>query len=381
MKADIIIDLQAIPISADGTATALKILLPGLFSISQNYNYYLAGNSESLNFFLSSNCKNVTGEAWIKKQGDIVTRIIKEFFIDHIKINRIAPKIFFAPCTLVPYGINKNITTVSVVHDLAVFKVPNIYTNIRTTYHKALFKSIKDGHVSHFICVSEATKYDLQSILNINKENITTIPHANPAPDYIRIDEEIEQYRRKLKLPPRYILFVGKLQPRKNLPRLIEAFNKISNDSINNELHLVICGKLSWMTDEIKSKLFKSPAHNRIIFANEVSNNDLLWYYRCATIFTYISLYEGFGLPILEAMSAGTPVVTSNFGAMAEIAGNAALLVDPLDVDAIANGLNALLQDETLQEKLRLEGKKRIKNYTVQNMISEYHNLFNKLMK
>jgi glycosyltransferase involved in cell wall biosynthesis len=163
---------------------------------------------------------------------------------------------------------------------------------------------------------------------------------------------EVAAFRRRRELPDRFILFVGTQEPRKNLERLIEAFARIPQ----GEAKLVLVGGKGWLYDDLFAKIEALSLRDAVVFPGYVGSEELPLWYNAATAFAYPSLYEGFGMPVTEALACGTPVVTSTSSSLPEAAGGAALLVDPEDVEAIATGLTRILDDDTLREALTERG-------------------------
>jgi glycosyltransferase involved in cell wall biosynthesis len=182
--------------------------------------------------------------------------------------------------------------------------------------------------------------------------------------------EAVREFRRRTGLERPYILFVGTLEPRKNLVRLLEAYRLlVEQHGIPHDL--VICGALGWHTGPIRQALGESAVRERVHLAGYVSDSELPLWYAAADLFVYPSLFEGFGLPPLEAMACGTPVVLSNAPSLLEVAGGAdpqrdqaaALLVDPFDPQAIAGGLAQVLCNAELAERLRTRGIARAQTF------------------
>ena len=167
--------------------------------------------------------------------------------------------------------------------------------------------------------------------------------------------------KEKYKINKKYILFVGTLQPRKNIVRLIEAFSKIHHQQ---QLNLVIVGKKGWMYEEILEAPKQYGIENQIKFLEFVPDEDLSLLYKNALCFVLPSLYEGFGLPVLEAMTQGCPVITSNVSSLPEAGGDAALYVNPEDVDEIAAKMQSLVKDEELRKTLIEKGYKQVKKFS-----------------
>jgi glycosyltransferase involved in cell wall biosynthesis len=160
--------------------------------------------------------------------------------------------------------------------------------------------------------------------------------------------------RERYHLPERYLLFVSTIEPRKNLTRLLAAFERVHMARLTDAL--VVVGKRGWLYEDFFAAVEHSPSRKAVIFPGYVADADLPAIYAGAQALAFPSLFEGFGLPVLEAMACGTPVVCSNSSSLPEIAGNAAFLVDPLDADALADVLGRMLQDGSLREQLRERG-------------------------
>ncbi len=175
--------------------------------------------------------------------------------------------------------------------------------------------------------------------------------------------------RRQYGLPLRFVLALGTLEPRKNLPRLIRAFEQVAEDV--PDLDLVLAGKAGYQAGELRAQVRASPAAARIVLPGHVAAADLPAVYGLAQAFAFPSLDEGFGLPILEAMACGVPVVTGNRSAMREVAGDAAELVDPEDVDSIVLGLRHVLTDAARSETLRERGLVRAAEFTWERTAAE----------
>lgn len=207
---------------------------------------------------------------------------------------------------------------------------------------------------AHIITLSNATAADLRRILGAPGSKITVIPLAADPDFHPRGAEEITRMREKLGLRGKYALYVGSNKPHKNLVRLIEAWSRANPDAI-----LVIAGHWDPRFPEAKQVLQDLSLGGRVIFRENLSADEVPVLMSGAEVFVFPSLYEGFGLPPLEAMASGTPVVCSNASGLAEVVGEAALLFDPLDVQDIASNLSRVLKDKGLADSLRGQGLAR----------------------
>lgn len=220
---------------------------------------------------------------------------------------------------------------VTTIHDLVPIRFPEISHPKIVSTHRARLKWVKK-EVNRVIAVSEATKKEIVHLLDIDPGKIVVIPEAPDPGLKISNKEEVTRTKKKFGIPENYLLVVG-ADPRKNIPAVIQAFGRIRKRTAG--MGLVIAGR-HW--DKI-------PTGEGIKFLGHVTRSDLATLYSGALALVYTSLYEGFGLPILEAMKLGCPVVTSNISSMPEVAGDAAVLVDPANPDEIAEGIEKVLSN------------------------------------
>lgn len=256
------------------------------------------------------------------------------------------------------------------IHDIIYESNPEFFT----VWERAYFYPIKFSTRSadRVITISQNEKKRLQKFNYADKEKIDVV--------YNGIDQAEVEKKEKIeligdtKIPQNYILYVGRLNDRKNISNLIKSL-----EYVNDDLKLVIVGKKDWKNVKLAKLLEQGDLDNRFIFTGFVSDNELEKLYSNATIFAYVSLEEGFGLPPLEAMSYGIPVVVSNVSCIPEICGDAALYVDPLDPEKIANGINKIFSDRKLRNKLIEKGFKRIKKYNWSDSVEKIINIIDEL--
>ncbi len=240
---------------------------------------------------------------------------------------------------------------VSTVHDLALLKFPETAHSKIKKMHQRSWEVLKKRQ-SHLIAVSRSTKKDLVELLGYPPYLVHVIYEALPR-EYRQVsdsldEEKYEVIKSRLELNKPYVFFVGTREPRKNLVRLIQAWEPLHQD-----VALVIAGESGWdETEEFNSEKMRQKG---LRFLDKVSDEELAVLYAEAQVFAYPSLYEGFGLPILEAFHEGTPVITSNNSGMLEVAGNAAELIDPYEVASIRQGLEKILSESTAEQQKRLQ--------------------------
>lgn len=287
-------------------------------------------------------------------------RILWEQAVAPVATLRDRLDVLFCPVNVVP--LLGALPVVVTVHDLAFLAHPETFHRSKRRYLSAMTR-LSVHRARRVIAVSAHTKDDLVRSFGVAPTKVTVIPNAMD--DRFTPDEDwrsADQFRAEHGLPERYILFVGTLEPRKNLRRLIEAFALVAQ--VDADVALVIVGAAGWMSSDLAPLVRVRALSERVIFAGYVPDEELPHWYRAATIFCYPSLYEGFGLPVLEAMACGTPVVTSTTSSLPELTGDAALHVDPTDVAALADSLRTLLADPARRSMMREAGLVRARGYS-----------------
>ncbi|HEX4821798.1 MAG TPA: glycosyltransferase family 1 protein [Acidimicrobiales bacterium] len=242
------------------------------------------------------------------------------------------------------------------IHDLAFLDDPTLVTKHGFRF-LARGTALARKHASLVLCSSEATKADCVA-QGFDVAKLRTVPlgvHARPA-----TPDEVSRVRAKHGLTKPYVFFSGTVEPRKNLPRLLRAFAKVKRTDVD----LVLSGPQGW-NESLRADL--APIEARVHALGFVDRAELFALHAGAEVFCYPSIKEGFGLPVLEAMVQGTPVVTSASTSTAEVAGGVGLLVDPFDEQAIADALDRLLDDPTLAQRLGLEGQHRAETFTCEH--------------
>lgn len=289
-------------------------------------------------------------------------------------------EIFISPSFFLPI-LPSNVKSITVVHDITPIKFPRLHTfSTRIAFKIFLKFSLK--RASKIVADSENTKNDLVRFLDINEEKIKVIyPGIDDVyfkNQSILTEQEVYRVMFKYNIPKKFILYVGTIEPRKNLIALLKVFEELKEEkSIPHKL--IIVGKKGWHYDSFYDLLSKSKYVNEIILTGYVPEEDLRVLYSYADVFVYPSLYEGFGLPPLEAMAHGCPVVTSNVSSLPEVVGDAGLLVDPNNYKSIKDAIIAILENEKLREDLVKKGIQRAKQFTWKKTASELKSLIYEL--
>ncbi|MCL4534492.1 MAG: glycosyltransferase family 4 protein [Bacteroidetes bacterium] len=253
--------------------------------------------------------------------------------------------------------------SVVTVHDLSFLLFPQYFNRLNRLY-LAHFTRLSTYRADRVIAVSESTKRDLVRLLGLPAAKIETVHSAiQPGFEPIHDRSVLEAFRRRQGIAGPFILFISTLEPRKNAERLIAAFACLKRDH-KLPHKLVLAGARGWRFERIFASVEELGLQNEVVFPGFVPPDDMPLWYNCAELFVYPSLYEGFGSPPLEAMACGTPVVASDSASLPEIVGDAALLVEPTDVDGLADAIWRILSSPTLRMELAEKGLQRAKKFS-----------------
>jgi glycosyltransferase involved in cell wall biosynthesis len=277
-------------------------------------------------------------------------------------LRRERPDVYHAPHYVLPAGVRCR--AVVTIHDCIHLMFPQYLPN-KAAYAYARASMWAAARRSDCILtVSEASKRDILHFFDVPPEKIVVVYNAidehfweTPA------EEDVARVRERYQLDHEFVLYVGNIKPHKNLVRLIEAFAEFRRGGFESVKLLIIGDEISKLP-ALRRAVHRHKLHKHVRFLGYLPDRTLAILYRLATVFVFPSLYEGFGLPPLEAMASGTPVVTSNVSSLPEVAGDAAMLVDPYDVDSIVEGLRRVVTDRALAGELRRRGLERAREFS-----------------
>lgn len=273
---------------------------------------------------------------------------IRKHPVDVLHVQYTAPPI--VPCPVV-----------TTIHDLAFEHLPETFKR-RSWMQMRLTVRHTAKTAAHIITVSEYSRQDIIETYNISPARVTVTPEAAPATFGPASEAEIERVRRSYGIDDEYILAVGSIQPRKNLVRLMAAYSHLRHRSGHAKLpRLVLVGKCAWLYNETLRTIDELELQKSVLLTGYVPEADLPALYSGALCFVYPSYFEGFGLPPLEAMKCGAAVIVGNKTSLPEVVGDAAALVDPFDVGAIAAAIDRVITDSTFRASLRAKGTERAK--------------------
>lgn len=278
------------------------------------------------------------------------------------------PNLFFSPTHYIPrFSPVKRIATIfdlSFLHFPEMFEKGDLWKLRNWTKFSAEF-------ADHIITISNFSKQDIVEQYGVSKEKITVAYPGYDADIFHPIEnkKKIEQILKKYNIDKNYIIYIGTIQPRKNLTRLIEAFSRV-----NDKLRLVIVGKSGglgregWMYQDIMETPKRLGIEDRVIFTGFIPQEDLPYLLSGAVVYVQPSLWEGFGIPVLEAMACGTAVIVSNISSLPEVVGQAGLLIDPYSIDQIEQAIRTILSDKKLRERKSKEGIEQAKKFSWDKM-------------
>lgn len=320
---------------------------PSLFSQPKDFDFHWLNlpNVELINMqipnrtlFLGSNILNQPKLDWLVGGCDV-------FFFPHFLLG----------------SLSESCRRVTTFHDLSFVHFPEMFSIKRRLWHFEMQPQWQAKFSDRIIAVSESTKQDLVSTYDIDDGKINVIYQGYHS-SFQPLDEEAKEiFRWENSLPYKYILSLATLEPRKNLSGIVQAFEMLRK---NHDIHLVIAGSEGWLSDDLSKIISSSPESKYIRLIGNVDRIDRVNYYNCALALVYPSFFEGFGLPPLEAMACGTPVVVSHTSSLPEVVGDAGILVDPYNVSDIAKGIDAILSDDILSQKMRIMGLERTKQFS-----------------
>lgn len=263
--------------------------------------------------------------------------------------------LFFNPTHYSPLFLN--CPQIISILDVSYKYFPELFKK-KDLYKLSIWGKYSVKKAAHIVTISDSSKDDIMKEYRVNEAKISVIPVGIKEIDKSHMTKK--ELAEKFNISNPYILYVGTLQPRKNLVRLIEAFSKIKE----NNTDLVIVGKKGWQYEEILQAPEMYGVSEKVHFLENVTNEDLPGFYEHAVCFVLPSLYEGFGLPVLEAMKYGCPVVTSNISSLPEAGGDAAEYFNPEDVAEITKVLEKVISDKQLRERMIKKGQAHIQNFS-----------------
>ena len=274
----------------------------------------------------------------------------------------------------------KKAKKVVTIHDLTCLTHPECHPTWRVVSYKRLIKhSVENSDA--ILAVSESTKRDIVRYYGVDPDKITVTYNGINHQIFNRIDriEDLEKAKRKYGITKQYVYYLGTIEPRKNVEFLIDAFLE-ANQKLGDKLQLVLSGKIGWKVEGLLQKIQAYSRTNKIIYTGYLSIQDTVALYNTAEVFVYPSLYEGFGLPIAEAMACGCPVITTDISSLPEVAGDAGILVDPYDRNGLAEAITLVVKDREMRKTMQKKSICQARRFTWENTAKVTRNVYKKLV-
>ena len=291
-------------------------------------------------------------------------------------LKKIKADVFLSPDAYL--SLKTNVKCIAVFHDLNFEHYPEDLPFLERKYYCYFFPRYA-RKAAQIVTVSQFSKKDIMNLYDVPSEKISVV-YNGANEEFLPVDESVKQATRdRLSKGCPYFIFVGALHPRKNLSRLFKAFDYFK-EKHKTDIKLLVVGNKKYWTKEIQEAYEGMKNSNEIIFSGRMTSQELHKAVASALAMTYVSYFEGFGLPIIEAYRCDTAVLTSNVTSMPEVAGDAALLVDPFSVKSIAQGLEKMALDPELREELVRKGRERYKLFTWENSANQLWAVIDKVL-
>lgn len=291
-----------------------------------------------------------------------LARIAWEQFVLPGLIRRLNLDVFHSPMHVLPVVCPTR--SVVTIHDLTFMLYPETFPSLQRRYLEFCTRRAVEK-ADAVIAVSECTRQDIIRLLDGEPERVFTTVEAADDSFVPASSEKIEEIRHRYAMGDLSVLYVGTLEPRKNIPTLLSAFDRVRK-AIGSDCGLVLAGGKGWLYDEVFRRIEALGLEDSVRLIGYVPKEDLPALYSGATAFVYPSLYEGFGLPPLEAMACGTPVITSNASSLPEVVGDAGIMVDPHSVEELADAILKVLCDADIRQQMISRGLERAKGFSWQ---------------
>ena len=302
-----------------------------------------------------------------------VRRIAWEQFALPGTLRTLGIDVFHAPANVLPARLP--CPSVVTVHDLAFMRYPQFFRPARRLYQRRLTaRSV--ARATHVVAVSESTKRDLIELMRVPEERLHVI-YPGIAADFQPVGDPkiLASFRAKHGLPERYLLYLGTLEPRKNLLTLVEAYARL-HGQMADAPPLLLAGAKGWYYEPLFSRVRALGLERFVVFPGYVARDEQPLWYAGAELFVFPSLYEGFGLPVVEALACGTPTITSNVSSLPEVAGDVAWQVDPRSAEALARLMREVLADGAARDRMARAGPEWARQFSITRMARAYATLY-----
>ncbi len=353
-----------------GVSRYIRYLLHGLAERPGEHEYTVFVNGQETVERLNAHHPRITFVPAVWPESRPAARIAWEQMTLPGLIRQRHIDVLHSPVNVLPLRLPQQCAGVVTLHDLAFLRYPDVLTRAKRLYHRSFtVRSIR--RATMVIAVSESTKQDVVALAGVDAERVRAV--------YTCIDEkfsrrpalnEVETLRRERGLSEGYLLYLGTLEPRKNILTLIEAY-ALLRDRYGRREKLVIAGSKGWLYESIFARVKALNLTDEVVFPGFVKDEEQVIWYTAASAFAYPSLYEGFGIPVAEALACGTPVVTSTVSSLPEAGMDVALTVEPQDAQAMAAALHTALTDERVRTRSRQMASTVVQRFSAQKMVEQ----------
>jgi glycosyltransferase involved in cell wall biosynthesis len=353
-----------------GVSRYIRYLLTALAKHPGEHEYTIFVNGQEVIDRLAARHSQITyiPAPWSESQP--AARIAWEQFTLPALVRQKHIDVLHAPVNVLPARLPRECAGVITLHDLAFLRFPNVLSRSKRIYHLT-FTVRSMRHATMVISVSQSTKQDAISLVGIPGERVQVVyPCIDAKFSSHYAPEEIAAFRQKQGLGDGYLLYLGTLEPRKNITAVIEAYAHLRERHALRE-KLVLAGSKGWLYDAIFERVKRLRLESDVLFPGFVADAEQALWYAASAAFVYPSLYEGFGIPVAEALACGVPVVTSNVSSLPEAGMGVALTVDPQDGDALASAIYSALTDQALQGKCRSMAQEVARCFSAQRMVEQ----------
>jgi glycosyltransferase involved in cell wall biosynthesis len=363
----IAIDAHSLGTQAGGNETYYRQLLRGLAK-DQGRNNYTLFHTHSFTL------KEIEDDPRFALQKIPKNPLLRLSAALPLALRQIKPDVFHCQYIRPLWGNHKTVVT---IHDLAHEHFPEFFHPTEALRMKKLVRWTAKS-ADHILTVSEFSAADIARRFGVPREKIT-VTYQAAAPDFHPREKKPcqEHLTKTYRIDRPFILYVGRIQARKNLPRLVEAYARLHQQGA--DVQLVIVGKKDWQSELLLAKVRELGLESAVMFTGFVPFSDLPLFYNAAEAFVFPSFFEGFGLPVIESMASGVPTITSYGSSLEEVAGNGALLVDPSDTGSIATALEKVLHDTELRARLVRCGIERANNFPQNELAVKTLEVYRKL--
>jgi glycosyltransferase involved in cell wall biosynthesis len=347
------IDARLVYYSQAGIGQYILHLVDGLATIDQETEYVLLQSRKDDTTILDQpNFRRVS--LWTPSHHRL------ERYSMNVELMRLGLDVLHSPDFIPPH--RPSCKSVITVHDLAFLLYPHFLTKESARYYGHIDQAVR--WTDHIIAVSNSTKRDTIQHLGVPEDKITVVYEA-ASPIFRPLDkgEAQEQVRNRHGVEGPFLLFVSTIEPRKNVPTLLRALWQLL-ECYKEDVRLVLAGGKGWLFEDAFALVEELNLDDRVHFVGRVSSEDLLYLYNAAELLAHPAFYEGFGLPPLEAMACGLPVIVSNVASLPEVVGDAGLLIDPHDIDELTVAMWRILNDSELRQEMREKGLRQAERFS-----------------